>query len=76
MPVCTEALAGETVIVVRTGGVVTLTLAVPPTPLLDAVTVKGPPVVVPAVNKPNELMLPPPLTVQLKVGCGLIGLPN
>src|SRR5215471_15853033 len=51
---------------------VTLTLAVPFTPPLDAVTVKGPPVVVPAVNKPDELMLPP-LTVQLKVGCGLIG---
>ena len=71
-----EALAGATVMVVRTGVAVTVTLAVPFTLPLDAVTVKGPPVVEPAVNKPDELMEPPPLTDQVNVGCGLIGLPN
>ena len=75
-PVCTDALAGATVMVVSTGGAVTVTLAVPPTLPLAAVTVKGPPVVAPAVNKPVESMLPPPLTDQLNVGCGLTGWPN
>ena len=63
-------------IVVKTGGAVTVTLAVPLTLPLVAVTVKGPPAVAPAVNKPEVLIVPPPLTDQVKVGCGLIGLPN
>ena len=50
------------------GGNVTVTLAVPVTPPLPAVTVKGPPAVVSAVNNPAGLMLPPPLTDQVKVG--------
>ena len=54
---------------------VIVTLAIPLMAPLEAVTVKGPPVVVPAVNKPVELMVPPPLTVQVKVGCGTSGLP-
>ena len=60
-PVWTEALAGLTLIVVRTGVAVTVTLAVPLTPPLAAVTVNGPPGLV-AENRPPELMLPPPLT--------------
>ncbi len=75
-PVATEALAGETVMFVSTGGALTVTLAVPLTPPLAAVTVKGPPPVEPAVNNPDALMVPPPLTDQVNVGCGLIGLPN
>jgi len=73
----TEALDGATVMVVRTGEAVTVTLAVPfmMRPLV-AVTVNGPPAVLPAVNKPLELMVPPPLTDQLNEGCGLMGLPN
>lgn len=56
--------------------VVTVTLAVPLMLPLAAVTVKGPPVVEPAVNRPVELMVPPPLTVQVKMGCGLSLTPN
>ena len=55
---------------------VTVTLAVPLTLPLLAVTVKGPPAVELAVNKPDALMEPPPLTDQVKLGCGLNGLPN
>ena len=44
-PVWTVAEAGDTVIDVSTGGAVTVTLAVPCTPPLDAVTVNGPPAV-------------------------------
>jgi hypothetical protein len=40
-----------------------------------AATVNGPPGVV-AENRPVGLMVPPPLTDQLKVGCGLMTLPN
>ena len=76
LPVCTDALDGETVIVVRTGGAVTVTLAVPLTLPLAAVTVKGPPAVEPAVNKPAASIVPPPVTDHVNVGCGLIGLPN
>jgi hypothetical protein len=54
---------------------VTVTLAVPFTPPLDAVTVNGPPLLDPAVNTPAELMTPPPFTNQENAGCGLIGLP-
>ena len=42
-----------------------------PVPLmaeLEAVTVKGPPAEVPAVKSPPVPMLPPPLTLQVKVG--------
>ena len=64
----------------RDGGVaetvksVTVTLAVPETPPLEALTVNGPPAELPALNRPVPLMVPPPLTVQVKAG--LIGLPN
>src|SRR5207245_1923765 len=58
------------------GTLVTVTLAVPLTPPLVAFTVKGPPPVEPAVNNPDRLMVPPPLTDQANVGCGLLGLPN
>ncbi len=74
-PVTTEAEDGETVMEVSTGGLVTVTLAVPLTLPLAAVTVKGPPAVEPAVNSPLELIVPPPLTDQVKVGCGFSGLP-
>ena len=40
---------------------------------LVAVTVNGPPAVLPAVNRPDVLMVPPPFTDQVNVGCGLIG---
>jgi hypothetical protein len=56
--------------------IVTVTLAVPLTPPLAAVTVNGPPAVLPAVKSPLLLIVPPPLTVQLKLGCGTRGLPN
>ena len=60
-PFWTEAVAGVTVIEVRTGGAaVTVTLAVPFTPPFAAVTVKSDPTVV-AVNRPAELIEPPPL---------------
>ena len=55
------------------GTLVTVTLAVPLTLPLTAVTVKGPPAVEPAVNKPAVLIVPPPLTVHVNVGCGLTG---
>jgi hypothetical protein len=58
------------------GKPVTVTLAVPLTVSLVAVTVKGPPAAAPAVNSPDPLTVPPPLTDQVNVGCGLIGLPN
>ena len=54
----------------KSGKLVTLTVAVPLIEPLVAVTVKGPPTVVPAVNKPAVVMVPPPLTVQAKIGCG------
>jgi len=61
----------------KSGGMlVTVTLAVPLTLPLDAVTVNGPPAVDPAVNRPEALMLPPPVTDQVNVGCGLSGWPN
>ena len=49
------------------------TVAVPCTLPLVAVTVKLLPTVV-AVNSPDELIEPPPLTVQVNAGCGFIGL--
>src|SRR5207248_2400936 len=57
------------------GGAVTVTLAVTLRLPLAAVTVKVPGVE-PAVNKPDVLMVPPPLTDQVKVGGGFIGWPN
>ena len=57
-------------IVVRTGGLVTVTWAVPDTLPLLAVTVNSP-AVVPAVNTPLPLIVPPPDTPHEKVGCGL-----
>ena len=55
---------------------VTVTDAVPLTLPLAAVTVNGPPAAEPAVNSPDAEIVPPPLTVQVKVGCGLSGCPN
>ena len=52
----------------------TVTLAVPLTPPLAAVTVNGPPGVV-AVNRPDPLIDPPPLTDQVNDGWELSGLP-
>jgi hypothetical protein len=52
---------------------VTVTLAVPLTPPLDAVTVKGPPAAL-AENRPVGLIDPPPPTDQVNVGCELSGL--
>jgi hypothetical protein len=58
------------------GKPVTVTLAVPLTVPLVAITVKGPPAVEPAVNRPPVLIVPPPLTDQVNAGCGVIGWPN
>ena len=52
----------------------TVTLAVPETAPLEAVTVNGPPAADPAVNRPLPLIVPPPLTDQLKTA--LIEAPN
>ncbi len=76
LPRLTDCEVGLTEIVKSGGALVTVTLAVPFTLPLDAVTVKGPPALEPAVNKPDELIVPPPLAVQLNVGCGLSGWPN
>ena len=46
----------------------TVTDAVPLFPPLEAVTVNGPPAVLPAVNEPFAPMVPPPLTVHANVG--------
>ncbi len=70
-PTWTEAVAGETVIEVRTGTAVTVTLAALLTTLpLVAVTVNGPPAVV-AENRPVLPMVPPPLADHVNV-CPLI----
>lgn len=55
---------------------VTVMLAVPVTLPLVAVTVYGPPAVVPAVNDPDAPIVPPPLIDQVNAGCGLSGWPN
>ena len=55
---------------------ITVTLAVPLTGTLVAVTVNGPPGVAPAVNRPEEeSIVPPPLTDQVNVGCGFNATP-
>src|SRR5436190_2180258 len=72
----TEALAGETVIVVSTDVTATETLDAPLTEPLEAVTVYGPPAVEPAVKRPLPLTVPPPLTVQGNAGCVASALPN
>jgi hypothetical protein len=72
----TERLVGDAESTKSGGGLVTVTLAVPSLPPLDAVTVKGPPAVAPAVNSPDWLIEPPPLTDQLNAGCELKGWPN
>ena len=56
------------------GLLITVTLAVPETPPLAAVTVNGPPAAAPAVNRPDSLIAPPPLTDQ--VSDALIVAPN
>ena len=76
MPRLTDCDVGLTENAKSGGRLVTVTLAVPFTLPLAAVTVKGPPAVEPAVNKPDALIVPPPLTNQVNVGCGLNGLPN
>src|SRR5207244_218053 len=55
-----------------------VTLAVPwtPEPGSLAVTVKGPPALPPAVKRPLVSMAPPPVTVQLKVGCEAMAMAN
>src|SRR5262245_54384078 len=55
---------------------VTVTWAVPAWPQLAAVTVKGPPGVAPVVKPPVGPMVPPPDTVQAKIGACASGLPN
>ena len=55
---------------------VTVTLAVPLTLPLVAVTVNGPPAALPAVNSPLLEIVPPPPTVQPKLGCGTRALPS
>ena len=54
----------------------TVTLAVPFTLPLDAVTVYGPPGVASAVNNPAVLIVPPPSTFQLIGGCDTKPTPN
>ena len=54
----------------------TVTLAVPLRPPPVAVTVYGPPVVFPAVKRPAALIVPPPLTVHVNVGCDASATPN
>jgi len=76
LPRRTDAEAGLTESEKSAGVAVTVTLAVPLTLPLVAVTVNGPPAVEPAVNRPAVLIVPRPLTDQVNVGCGLIGLPN
>jgi hypothetical protein len=57
-------------------GVVTVTLAVPLCGPAVAVTVYGPPAVTPAVKRPDALMVPPPLSVQVNEGGGDMAAPN
>jgi hypothetical protein len=54
----------------------TVTLAVAECPPAVAVTTNGPPGLLPAVNRPVLLIVPPPLTVHVNVGCGFITAPN
>ena len=56
--------------------IVTLAVAWRPDPESVAVTVKGPPPLAPAVKSPLESTVPPPFTVQPKVGCEAIASPN
>ena len=73
----TLADVGDTLMLVRTGGgAVTVTLAVPLTPPLAAVTVYGPPAVLPALKSPLPPIVPPPLTVQVKTGWDARTAPN
>jgi hypothetical protein len=76
LPRLIDCDGGLTESVKLAGTLVTVTLALPLTLPLLAVTVKGPPALAPAVNKPVALMVPPPLTVHVNVGCGLMGWPN
>ena len=50
------------------GADATVTLALPEIEPLAARTLYGPPLELPAVNTPEELMLPPPETLQLIPG--------
>ena len=73
LPRLTDCDAGLTESEKSAGTVVTVTLALPETPPLAAVTVKGPPGVAAAENKPDDEIVPPPLRDQEKLGCGFIG---
>ena len=55
-----------------------VTLAVPctPEPGSVAVTVNGPPPLLPAVKRPPASMAPPPFTAQSKAGCAVTTSPN
>jgi len=75
LPRRTDTEAGLSESEKSAGSVVTMTLALPLTLPTDAVTVKFP-VVEPAVNRPDWLMVPPALTDQVNVGCWLSGWPN
>src|SRR2546425_516109 len=69
---------GEAVAAVGGGGgwLGMVTLAVPILAPLVAVTVKGPPELAPAVNRPEEEIVPPPLTDQVKIGWLASAAPN
>ena len=58
--------------VIAGAGCVTKIVAVPETVPDLAVRTYGPPGDVPAVNNPVADTLPPPITVQVKEGCGVI----
>jgi len=69
LPRLTDCEAGLAESVKSADPLVTVTLAVPLVLPLVAVTVKGPPVAPPAVNKPDGVMLPAAAsTVQVKLG--------
>ena len=55
---------------------VTVMLAVPLTRPLAALTRKGPPALGPALKSPDPLIVPPPLTDQVKAGWTVSGFPN
>lgn len=76
LPRWMDCPVGVTESVKSAGALVTVTLAVPNAEPLVAVTVKGPPAVAPAVNRPLAEMVPPPLLDQLNSGCGDMGWPN
>ena len=76
-PRLTVRLAGLTDSEKSCDGAVTVTLALPCTVPLVAVTVNGPPALEPAVKSPDDgSTAPPPLTDHVNEGCGFTGWPN